>query len=211
MSETILPGRTMTLGPSLSVQRGAAGSSIRHVRKGRRPAGAQRAPATTKRGHPHPVCCSSTIASWPRRRQETSGLRASRTCSLVPFAKARSTPLTHSGSSAMSCAAGTRTRRSASHIVRTPRRRASTSTRPIPLRRPGEPTHCMPITCTRSRADWLHTVATVDGWLAELQRLRTVVCVTAAENYALERIERQGTTGPEKYAAAGVTFTARIA
>lgn len=60
-------------------------------------------------------------------------------------------------------------------------------------------------------SDLLQTVATVDAWLAELQRLRTVVCVTAAENYALERIERQGTTGPEKYAAAGVTFTARIA
>ena len=50
----------------------------------------------------------------------------------------------------------------------------------------------------------------IESVFAILQRLRTVVCVTAAENYALERIERQG-TGPEKYAAAGVTFTGRIA
>jgi hypothetical protein len=36
----------------------------------------------------------------------------------------------------------------------------------------------------------------IESVFAILQRLRTVVCVTAAENYALERIERQG-TGPE--------------
>lgn len=54
--------------------------------------------------------------------------------------------------------------------------------------------------------DLLHTVDTVEGWLAELERLCTVVCVTADENYALEKIERQGVAGPEKYARAGVTF-----
>ncbi|MDP9393089.1 MAG: hypothetical protein M3Q08_17180 [Pseudomonadota bacterium] len=53
----------------------------------------------------------------------------------------------------------------------------------------------------------LHSVHTVEGWAEELVRLRTVVCVTAAENYALERVEAQGTTGPEKYALAGITFT----
>lgn len=36
--------------------------------------------------------------------------------------------------------------------------------------------------------------------------LRTVVCVTTAENYRLEKVERSGTTGPEKYVEAGVTF-----
>jgi hypothetical protein len=56
-------------------------------------------------------------------------------------------------------------------------------------------------------SDRLRTVDTVQGWLAELERLRAVVCVTAAENYALERLERAGAIGPEKYAAAGVTFT----
>jgi hypothetical protein len=53
----------------------------------------------------------------------------------------------------------------------------------------------------------LLTIHTVEGWLAELGRLRTVVCVTAAENYSLEKIEGQGTTGPEKYALAGIEFT----
>lgn len=57
------------------------------------------------------------------------------------------------------------------------------------------------------RAELLHSVDTVEGWVAELERLRVVVCVTAAENYALERVEAHGTTGPEKYALAGITFS----
>jgi hypothetical protein len=56
-------------------------------------------------------------------------------------------------------------------------------------------------------AELLHSVDTVERWVATLSRLRTVVCVTALENYALERVEAQGVTGPEKYALAGVTFT----
>jgi hypothetical protein len=52
----------------------------------------------------------------------------------------------------------------------------------------------------------LRKVDTVERWIVELQRLRTVVCVTAAENYRLEKIERSGATGPQKYAEAGVTF-----
>lgn len=52
----------------------------------------------------------------------------------------------------------------------------------------------------------LRKVDTVERWIVELERLRTVVCVTAAENYRLEKIERAGTTGPEKYDEAGVTF-----
>lgn len=54
--------------------------------------------------------------------------------------------------------------------------------------------------------DLLQRTNTVDQWIVELERLRTVVCVTAAENYRLEKIERSGRTGPEKYAEAGVTF-----
>jgi hypothetical protein len=53
----------------------------------------------------------------------------------------------------------------------------------------------------------VRTTTSVDDWVAALEQLRTVVCVTAAENYALERLERQGSTGPEKYALAGVEFT----
>jgi len=50
----------------------------------------------------------------------------------------------------------------------------------------------------------------VADWVAELQRLATVVCVTARENYTLEQIEKTGSRGPEKYAAAGVTFTTPV-
>jgi hypothetical protein len=59
-------------------------------------------------------------------------------------------------------------------------------------------------------SDLLHIVDTVEGWLTELERLRTVVCVTAAENYALEKVEQQGVIGPLKYARAGVTFTSPV-
>jgi hypothetical protein len=48
---------------------------------------------------------------------------------------------------------------------------------------------------------------TLELWLNAMNRMRTVVCVTAAENYRLESYERAGITGPAKYAAAGVTFT----
>jgi hypothetical protein len=34
-----------------------------------------------------------------------------------------------------------------------------------------------------------------------------VVSVTAVENYLLERVEVQGSPGPEKYALAGIRFT----
>jgi hypothetical protein len=61
--------------------------------------------------------------------------------------------------------------------------------------------HVYPLT-----ADLLHDVTTVEEWVVELRRLATVVCVTAKENYALEQVESVGTHGPEKYAAAGITF-----
>ncbi len=54
-------------------------------------------------------------------------------------------------------------------------------------------------------ADLRQTVG-VDAWMALLERARTVVVVTAKENYALESIERAGTRGPAKYAKAGVTW-----
>jgi len=52
----------------------------------------------------------------------------------------------------------------------------------------------------------LTTVTTADKWLAELARLREVVCVTARENYDLMKVEKEGIWGEEKYKAAGITF-----
>lgn len=61
--------------------------------------------------------------------------------------------------------------------------------------------HVYPLT-----VDLLHNVTTLDGWIAELARLDAVVCVTAAENYRLGALEKNGTTGPDKYDAAGIEF-----
>jgi len=52
----------------------------------------------------------------------------------------------------------------------------------------------------------LETIVSVDDWITALARLREVVCVTAAENYQLEVIEKGGITGPEKYIRAGITW-----
>lgn len=78
-----------------------------------------------------------------------------------------------------------------------------------PRRRNGSPDalhadHVWPLT-----EEHLHTVTTVDDWVRELRHLATVVCVTAAENYRLERIEKT-TPGPEKYEIAGVEFTSAV-
>lgn len=62
--------------------------------------------------------------------------------------------------------------------------------------------HVYPLT-----EDDLTRTDTLELWISELQRLQTVVCITAAENYRLEVFERDGLTGPDKYAQAGVTFT----
>jgi hypothetical protein len=64
--------------------------------------------------------------------------------------------------------------------------------------------HVYPLT-----EDQLHRNDTLELWIDTMHRLRTVVCVTAKENYQLERCERAGVTGPDKYAQAGVTFTTR--
>lgn len=64
--------------------------------------------------------------------------------------------------------------------------------------------HVYPLTeCELYRND------TLEMWIDAMRRLRTVVCVTAMENYQLEKCERRGVTGPSKYAEAGVTFTSR--
>ena len=56
-------------------------------------------------------------------------------------------------------------------------------------------------------AEALASIATVEGWLAELDRLREVVCVTASENYRLMKVEREGTWGYPKYELAGIDLT----
>ena len=52
----------------------------------------------------------------------------------------------------------------------------------------------------------LNEITDVDGWIAGLRHLATVVCVTARENYRLIGVEKL-TPGPEKYAIAAVIFT----
>src|SRR6185436_16131433 len=47
--------------------------------------------------------------------------------------------------------------------------------------------HVYPLT-----SELLHHVDTVERWIVELERLRTVVCVTADENYRLQKIESGG-------------------
>lgn len=56
------------------------------------------------------------------------------------------------------------------------------------------------------RAEHLYKFRTLDEWMQHLQRMRTVVCVTASENYKLEGLERAGADGPEKYVAAGIAW-----
>lgn len=54
--------------------------------------------------------------------------------------------------------------------------------------------------------DTLTRTITVDEWLVELERIREVVCVTAGENYALMRAEKEGWWGEDKYRETGVVF-----
>jgi hypothetical protein len=60
------------------------------------------------------------------------------------------------------------------------------------------------------RPTLLYEITSLEGWVQELRRLATVVCVTAKENYALEQIEKTGEHGPKKYAAAGVRFVTPV-
>jgi hypothetical protein len=50
-------------------------------------------------------------------------------------------------------------------------------------------------------------LTSLEQWVETIERIRrSVVCVTAAENYALMKWERIGHLGPEKYEMAGVEF-----
>lgn len=61
--------------------------------------------------------------------------------------------------------------------------------------------HVHPVT-----VEHLDTFVTPEDWLAGLDQLGEVVCVTADENYELEILEHGGLTGPAKYEALGITF-----
>lgn len=52
----------------------------------------------------------------------------------------------------------------------------------------------------------LQRTVTVDDWHDVLTAARTVVVVTARENYTLEKLENAGVRGPAKYEAAGITW-----
>ncbi|MFZ6005785.1 MAG: hypothetical protein ACOYXM_17820 [Actinomycetota bacterium] len=60
-------------------------------------------------------------------------------------------------------------------------------------------------------ADDLTRLVSVEEWITELPRLVEVVCVTAAENYRLEKLERDGVTGPTKYEMAGIRVLPPVA
>ncbi|MHB8243442.1 MAG: hypothetical protein ACYDHN_15820 [Solirubrobacteraceae bacterium] len=64
--------------------------------------------------------------------------------------------------------------------------------------------HCFPHTGSKLSEFFSH-VTTVDAWLCELRRLDQVVCLTAAENETVRRVEVD-LTGPEKYDRAGIVF-----
>jgi hypothetical protein len=50
----------------------------------------------------------------------------------------------------------------------------------------------------------LSDLTTQEAWLARLHDFDAVVCVTAAENYSLQQVERAGATGWDKYHAVGI-------
>lgn len=52
-------------------------------------------------------------------------------------------------------------------------------------------------------------LTTQEAWLTRLADLSAVVCVTAAENYALEQVERAGVDGWDKYSRAGIEVLER--
>lgn len=54
--------------------------------------------------------------------------------------------------------------------------------------------------------DQLLQTVTVDDWHQVLTSARTVVVVTARENYKLEVLENSGLRGPKKYEAAGISW-----
>jgi len=76
----------------------------------------------------------------------------------------------------------------------------------VPKNGSGDTLHAdyvFPVT-KRHLQDWI----TEPDWAEGLAHLRTVVCVTAQENYILEQFELRGVVGWGKYEAAGVSFPA---
>ena len=73
---------------------------------------------------------------------------------------------------------------------------------PVPKNSSPDALHCDHVQSLTERD--LLELTTMAAWLEHLAHLDTVVCVTAAENYALQQVERTGTSGWEKYEAAGV-------
>jgi hypothetical protein len=64
--------------------------------------------------------------------------------------------------------------------------------------------YCFPHTGPKL-TEFFRRMTTVDTWLRELRKLDQVVCLTAAENETVRRVERD-LTGPEKYDLAGIGF-----
>ena len=64
--------------------------------------------------------------------------------------------------------------------------------------------YCFPHTGPRL-TEFFSRMITVDAWLRELRQLDQVVCLTAAENETVRRVERD-LTGPKKYDRAGIVF-----
>ena len=76
--------------------------------------------------------------------------------------------------------------------------------RAVPKNGSMEALHCDHVNVLR--ATDLARLQTTEDWLAELPRLKEVVCVTADENYRLQQLERQGADGWGKYATAGIVL-----
>lgn len=64
--------------------------------------------------------------------------------------------------------------------------------------------HCDHVNVLRSTD--LAQCQTAEAWREALPLLKEVVCVTAAENYRLQNLERDGADGWSKYDAAGITL-----
>jgi len=64
--------------------------------------------------------------------------------------------------------------------------------------------YCFPHTGPKL-TEFFSRMTTVDTWLHELRKLDQVVCLTAAENETVRRVEKD-LAGPEKYDRAGIVF-----
>jgi hypothetical protein len=64
--------------------------------------------------------------------------------------------------------------------------------------------YCFPHTGPRL-TEFFDRVTTLEAWHCELRQLDQVVCLTAAESETVRRVEKDS-TGPEKYARAGIVF-----